>query len=231
MNLLKKWISWLLRRLGFKLIRLPALDVESLQRDFFENVLTGANGVLHIGAHLGQEMNLYLKSEVNVIWVEAIPQIADSLRDLLPSDHSQVVRCALLGDRDLEAVQLRLSSNNFESSSIFDFGEDLGFQNLEMVDSVILPMLRMDSVFSFQELRDFEVWVVDVQGAELQVLQGAGDLISLCKVIQIEVSTREVYSGGTSWSELKDFLNAKGFTEYFSPGAGQHLDLIFCRTN
>ena len=36
-------------------------------------------------------------------------------------------------------------------------------------------------------------------GAELDVLIGAGSLLEICNVLQVEVSTREVYKGETSW--------------------------------
>lgn len=68
-------------------------------------------------------------------------------------------------------------------------------------------------------------------GAELDVLIGAGSLLEICNVLQVEVSTREVYKGETSWIDLKDYLSSNGFIEIVTPKRSSHQDIIFIRVN
>jgi hypothetical protein len=75
-------------------------------------------------------------------------------------------------------------------------------------------MVRLDNLLVNVDIKDFTHWVIDVQGAELLVLQGAGDLISYCKSITIEVSSRETYLGGVKHLELKDYLSIFNFCRF-----------------
>ncbi len=45
--------------------------------------LLHSKGVLHIGANLGQERDLYATYRLPVVWFEALPDIFDKLRDNL----------------------------------------------------------------------------------------------------------------------------------------------------
>jgi hypothetical protein len=209
--------------------RFPIVEAAEYQKVLFEKILQSTKGVLHIGAHLGQEAKEYEKYELDVIWIEAIPEVASKLKVLLGKFETQEVFCVLLGSENRSEVAFNLSSNNFESSSIYEFGSELGFDNLEMTKTIMLPMVRMDSFFSSDSLKYFNLWVIDVQGAELDVLLGAGDLIKECHVLLVEVSTREVYFSGTKWVDLKNFLNSVGLIEMFTPGPNIHSDILFIR--
>lgn len=207
------------------------MDSEEYQRQIFKKIIGGSQGVLHIGAHLGQESKMYQSSRTQVIWIEAIPEIAARLSEDLHNIPEQKVITALLGKKNLEHVKLNLSSNNFESSSIYEFGSEIGFSNLRMTASIQLPMLRLDTIFTKSDLANYQTWIIDVQGAELDVLIGAGSLLEICNVLQVEVSTREVYKGATSWIDLKDYLSSNGFIEIVTPKRSSHQDIIFIRVN
>lgn len=207
------------------------MSSEEYQREIFEKIIGDSRGVLHIGAHLGQESKLYQSSQTQVIWIEAIPEIATLLAEDLQNIPGQKVITALLGRQNLESIKLNLSSNNFESSSVYEFGSEIGFANLRMTTSIQLPMLRLDTIFTKNDLAKYQTWIIDVQGAELDVLIGAGSLLEICNVLQVEVSTREVYKGETSWIDLKDYLSSNGFIEIVTPKRSSHQDIIFIRVN
>jgi hypothetical protein len=114
---------------------------------------------------------------------------------------------------------------------MFELGSEVGFDNLKMVASTKLRTSRLDSVFSLKDLSSFGHWVVDVQGAELKVLTGAGELLSMCNSMYIEVSTREVYKGGASYRELKEFLATHCLYPLWEPKEKSHENLIFLRAS
>lgn len=60
---------------------------------------------------------------------------------------------------------------------------------------------------------------VDVQGAEKNVLLGAGEMISRCVGVQMEVSFSPLYEGGMLYREAMDLLEGFGFSlMYVVPG-------------
>ncbi len=134
-----------------------------------------AKGILHLGAHLGQEARDYAELNKPVVWVEALPHIHARLAKTIEQFPGQRALCALLGDRN-GAQRIFHISNNSEgvSSSIFQFGgygsgdnslwPELG---LAMVDSLTLPMFRLDTLLLGNDIdaRQYDFWVVDLQGA------------------------------------------------------------------
>jgi hypothetical protein len=79
-------------------------------------------------------------------------------------------------------------------------------------------------------LHEYDHWVIDVQGAELLVLMGAGTLIDQCRTMFIECSTVEFYAGGAQWSQILDFLQGHGFKYLIAPKNIRHLNVIFFRS-
>lgn len=80
---------------------------------------------------------------------------------------------------------------------------------------------------------------VDVQGAELIVLQGARKTLSEAELVILEVSLLGAFIGGPELYELVSFMKERGFVAYdvfggnFRPldGALARLDIAFVREN
>ncbi len=192
-------------------------------------LLNQSDGVLHIGAHRGQEANYYSTLKKSVIWIEAIPSVYEDLLKNIEKFGQQSAYQALLGNKSSAKERINLSSNSYESSSLFEFGIDMNHKNLSMVDFIELPMVRLDGMFTLKQLQMYKHWVIDVQGAELLVLQGAGDLLSNVTSIEIEVSTKVEYSGGAKWFDIRDFLEDFGFFPLWLPKENSHEDVFFVK--
>jgi FkbM family methyltransferase len=205
-------------------------ETQFLERieDFF---IGRSRGVLHVGAHFGQEADRYSRLGVKVLWVEALPRTYEILLQNISRYSNQHGLLLLLGDEDRSEVTFNVASNNGASSSIYTFGDALGFDDLQMTQILNLKMHRLDSVFEFEELAGYSHWVLDVQGAELLVLKGAGELFNHCKSLLIEVSTREVYKHGAKWSEIKNYLMAKNLSPIYEPMQGDHCNILFIRNS
>jgi hypothetical protein len=92
-------------------------------------------------------------------------------------------------------------------------------------------MKRLDTIFTSKDLLGYRHWVLDVQGAELKVLQGAGDLLSNVESLFIESRNTSVYQGVCKWNELVYFLQDKGFKNLWSPINDEEDKILFIRRN
>ena len=204
-------------------------DLYQLIDDIRSGLISRASMVLHLGAHVGDESSFYNSLGKDVIWIEANPAIYTQLQLNISQYTQQRAICALLGDTNQSNIDFHVASNDGQSSSIFQFGSQMNHDGLSMVDVLKLKMKRLDSLLTDTEIYTGSHWIVDVQGAELQVLAGSGKLIDKVYSMQVEVSTKEEYLGGTKFEELNQFLNSKGLYPLWLPKLNSHEDLFFLR--
>ena len=195
-----------------------------------EKIILNSEGVLHLGAHEGQEAAYYFKLGVKVIWIEALPEKHKILLHNISKFSNQKSILALLGSKK-GLIKFNVSSNDGQSSSIYNFGNDIQFKNLNMENHKMLTMKRLDSLLSEKAIVKYTHWVVDVQGAELEVLKGAGKLLDYCYSLQVEVTSRDLYRGGANAQEVINFLLLRGFINIQEHKIGYHEDLLFIRVH
>ena len=193
-----------------------------------QEMISQGGGVLHIGAHEGQEAEFYFESGVPVIWIEALPSKFEFLIKKLTEFPNQEAHLALLGDSYLKEVEFNISDNNAASSSLFK-PQSSSTLPFKMTHTILLQMKRLDGIFNKDKLQGFKHWVIDVQGAELKVLQGAGALLDFCNSLVIEAKRDSNYLGGCTWDELVVFLNEKGFTPLWQIGENDEDNAFFLR--
>jgi FkbM family methyltransferase len=225
---MKVQIQRLFARLGLHVSRNP-LSYYDLVAEIKESLILQSKGVLHIGAHRGLEAPFYSSLQRNVMWIEAIPSIFDDLLINTAHFENQSAFLALLGEEDKATKKMYLSSNDYMSSSVFQFGEDMNHKNLSMKGEITLPMKRLDSLFNSQDLFNFKHWVIDVQGSEIQVLNGAGSLLKNVNSMEIEVSTKSEYECGATWKPVNTLLNEFGLFPLWEPKENSHEDILFVR--
>jgi hypothetical protein len=126
-------------------------------------------------------------------------------------------------------VKFHIANNDGHSSSILNFGKDMNHQGLAMIDSMDLLMSRLDCVLGEDDIRKESHWVIDVQGYELEVLIGAGNLVNHASSMEIEVSTKEEYAGGATYADVKEFMRINGFRPLWEPKPHSHEDIFFIR--
>jgi len=74
-----------------------------------------------------------------------------------------------------------------------------------------IPVRKLDSFISEPFKLNTLAMKIDVQGAELEVLEGASDILMNCKVIQVEVSFRKVYQNAPVAHEIINYFSKKGY--------------------
>jgi len=230
-NYLIKFARKILGFFGIYVARTEKYAFQELGFILFENIVKSSNsGVLHIGGHVGQEAEFYNSTHTNVKWVEAIPEVYNQLKINIGDIGNQKAFNYLLGKKNKSNVKFFVSSNQSVSSSIYKLGKEHGWNGVEMIHELSLKMFRLDKVFTFKDLKDYQNWVIDVQGSELDVLIGAGSLLSLCQTLLIEVSTRETYENGSKYFEVRNKLVANGLIPLWEPLENSHENVLFVRS-
>ncbi|WP_164101111.1 FkbM family methyltransferase [Candidatus Laterigemmans baculatus] len=216
-----------------KYLRRKADPIELLSR--VAPASTSLTSIVHIGAHLAQERHHYEQHGFRkILWVEGSATVYEELRKLLaqhegPATHS--ARCAMLTNEDDQEVELRTYSNNGMSNSIFPPSQQLAARWPDVKETGATQRSKSVTLDSFLATTEFadqcDVLVVDVQGAELLVLQGGLKTLSRVKAVVCEVSTVPYYEGGVLFEELNAFLTAQGFVAVSTPR--RHGDMLFLR--
>ena len=76
-----------------------------------------------------------------------------------------------------------------------------------MINKIKLKSCTLDDLILENniDIKKYNHWVIDVQGAELEVLKGSNESIKLCNSITVEVSTEDFYERDLNLMRLKNF--------------------------
>lgn len=165
-------------------------------------------GVIHIGAYQAEELPAYLECDVpHIIWIEALPNLAEDLKRRFMEDSTQRVINAAISD-NTEEVSFMVT-NNQASSSILEFGTHLKHHprvwEEKRIDVTTQPMVDIIPVYNINML-EYNFLNIDIQGAELKALKGMGDYLDMIDYLYLEVNEEEVYKGCALLPELDEFL-------------------------
>lgn len=163
------------------------------------------NGILHLGAHLAEELSIYNFANINqVIWIEANECRVKKIKEIVP-DHHQVI-CATVTDEENKEIYFN-EANNGQSSSIFEFGtHSTEHPEIYYVNKTKQTTRRLDSLKKEYNFTNFNFINLDIQGAELLAIKGMGDMLNDVQYIYTEVNTKKLYEGCCLISDLDNYL-------------------------
>jgi FkbM family methyltransferase len=188
-------------------------DLNSILPEYIRKI-DGSSGLIYIGANTGQEIEFCKNYTKKIYAFEPIP--FDSVWGELIKHRCQNVFCYnyALSDEEGE-LDIYPSSNNFESSSLLKPAVHLSeFDWVKFNEPIKIKAKRLDS---FDFLKDCDVIIMDVQGAELKVLNGISNYDSL-KLIIMEYNIKNTYQDACTFEDLENKLNDVGFEYYESYG-------------
>ena len=168
-------------------------------------------GVLHVGANIGEEANAYHNLKVDkVVWIEAHPEIMKGLEANLHRYPNQFALNYCIGDEEGKDVVFNVSNNGSQSSSILELGtHKIVHPEVRYINQISMKMKRIDHIdYDFTGL-DF--LNIDLQGAELMALKGMGNLLHQFKYAYLEVNWAKLYKGCPLIREIQGFMKLKGF--------------------
>ena len=172
------------------------------------------NGLIHVGANRGHEYPAYhARTHGPLLYVEALPHMAESLRSRLDPERPHFMRQAVVSNVAGEIVSFHVSSHNGVSSSLLPFGRHAElYPTITVTETLRLVAERLDDIVDERiENADYNVLTLDVQGAELKVLQGAPKLLDRVDAVFTEVASEPLYEGGCTFLEVTNLLGEAGF--------------------
>jgi FkbM family methyltransferase len=200
--------------------------------------LQKCKGVLHVGANLGQERDLYAQLGLPVIWFEALPSIFDELKSNLMEYPNQIAIQALLTDRDGEMYTFRVANNSGASSSILNmkYHRDI-WPDVYYVEELNLKSTSLASALLSNGIDTsvYNALILDTQGSELLVLQGCGNFLDRIRFVKTEAADFEAYENCATVDTIDQFLSGKSFRlvrkDKFAdhPDLGAYYDVLFKR--
>lgn len=199
--------------------------------DVIDHYGLAIRGVIHAGAHLGQEAEIYRACGIDeVLWIEANPATIDELRaNVEPFGHH--VASACLGATTGEIVVFNVAdtpsgANRGMSSSVLPLGTHLErHPNVRYVTQIELKTRTLDDVVAEHSATGSNLLVLDVQGYELHVLRGGAEMLLHTDCIYSEINLDELYQGGALVQDLDGFLVERGFARVETRLYGsQHRD-------
>jgi hypothetical protein len=173
-------------------------------QDIVKKYTMNISGVIHIGAHYGEEINSYLNQGVkDIVLFEPLLENFNVIeRNVSNLDANIIGHQVALGNENRN-IQMHLASNNLESSSILkpklhliQHGH-ITFNGTEEVE-----MKKLDD-FNYQTYNFINM---DVQGYELEVLKGATETLKFVDYVYCEVNRDEVYEGNAMIEDIDNFL-------------------------
>jgi FkbM family methyltransferase len=205
----------------------------------------GTDLVLDVGANAGQygaeiRRNGYAG---RIVSFEPASETFARLRQAAGSDSLWTARQLALGSEP-GAATLNLAANEGKSSSFLE-QRDVSFGTTATMQYVGTETVEVSTL----ELVGPEVWSarrhdrialkVDVQGLELQVLDGGGSFLDHVQAIETELSLYPMYEEQPDWRELVDRIEGLGFVlfavdpGYSDPKSGRlvEMDGLFVRAN
>ena len=183
--------------------------------DNIDSFLTHARGVIHIGAHSGQERDTYGSYGLPVIWIEAQDDVFRQLKEHVACYPNQNALNYLVTDVDDKEYEFGIADNDGVSSSIFPLKDHkLVWPHIDYVGHSSLKSKTLKTIVELEgiDLTKYDTLILDVQGAELKVLEGAKDILQHFRFIRCEAADFEIYEGCCQDHNLDAFLRTYGFT-------------------
>jgi len=204
----------------------PALDI-----DYY---LRGLTGLVHVGANTGQEREVYRRYELNVLWIEPLPDVFEQLQENIAHIPRQKAIRALITDRDGQEYSFNIANNGGASSSIFELARHREiWPDVHFVRSMTIKSTTLDTILEGATRPRYDALVIDTQGSELLVLKGARGSLTRFRYIKTEAANFESYKSGAQARELVSFLAGAGFrlvksvSFARSPEGGRYFELLF----
>jgi FkbM family methyltransferase len=197
--------------------------------------------VLDVGANEGQYASTLRRYgyEGRIVSFEPIDPAFARLRRRASRDHGWEAFQLALGS-DSSATRMHVANNGGASSSLLPMTllHRTTAPLAEYTHEIDVTVMRLDALASdLMAGSKRPALKLDVQGYELNVLEGCADTLNLMVAIQVELSLAPLYIGGPPHEDVLRYLGQRGFKlVHLDPGfwdrsTGELLqyDAVFCK--
>lgn len=204
------------------------ISLDQLVKDFKLEI----KGVIHIGAHYGQEYSEYKNLQIeNLMFFEPLKNNFEILRGNIPiSDNISLYQMALgniTGQIEMfvETANCGMSSSILEADIHLKQYPHITFDSKELVNIDKLDNIEFDR-------NNFNMINIDVQGYELEVFKGASDTLNSIDIVYAEVNNDSVYKNCALVDEIDLFLSKYNFKRVLTNWIGGTWgDAIYLKNN
>ncbi|MFC1580653.1 FkbM family methyltransferase [Thermodesulfobacteriota bacterium] len=194
--------------------------------------------IAYVGAHLG---------EIALAMDEAFPGLHFYLLEPVPATYQKLMtnissrsnmECFNLAAGAKEE-ELEIFADNFSPASSFLPYEEKALQEFPFLGlgrAVKVRVKPLDQVLDERGDEKIDLLIMDVQGYEDRVLQGASMAVKNCKAVISELTLQGIYAGGSTFDSVYRTLFSEGFRlqQFMNPIAGVsqrilQIDGVFIR--
>lgn len=212
----------------------PIYDTDLLRQLLGRRLCAQLRTLAVIGAHRFQEAKLIGRVFPNLRHIylfEPLEEPLAALRAVEAADPRVRVFPVAISDSDGRA-RFNVSSNDGESSSLLAFGShEALFPQVKVARTIEVTTRRLDTLLAEHVLAAPDVLLIDVQGAEYQVLSALSpELLANVRLIYAEVSTERVYASAGLLPDIERLLAPRFVNLGFAPlnaSVPMHGNVVF----
>lgn len=206
-----------------------------------KQLLEGVSGVIHIGAHRGEESSVYDAMGVDkVTWIEPNPDIFKELLHYTKTNNFGF-------ESEYHMVACGSETKSDEPFHIV-YGPDAGWMVgnkgcsslLKPVSTrfqqwhektITVPVSKLDDLITNPE--DYQFMNIDTQGAEVLVLSGATETLKHLNYVMCEVTWNNFeYENNATFDQVVTVMNRNGFSlSQVFPATKDWGDALFIKEN
>lgn len=183
-------------------------------------------GVVHAGAHYGEEYQDYARYTRNIVFIEPAKDAIQALKQKFP--YIKLYECAL-GAEEAELNLYIEKHNKGQSNSLLKPVKHLEqYPEIIFEETETVKVNKLDNLAFDRNLYNF--LAMDIQGYELEALKGATWTLGHIDYIYCEVNRDEVYQGCARVEQLDTFLKKFNFDRVeTSWGGGTWGDALYIK--
>lgn len=188
-------------------------------------------GLIHVGASRAEEIEIYSNTLgiKDILYIEANPENEPDLKKAIANFPGAKVAIFAASDTN-GTMDFHVTSNKGLSSSLLKLNKHLKMSpDVKPAKTIKVDQKRLDDYLATtpDSGANYNLMVVDTQGAELMVFKGAQNTLTHIDAIISELNFTELYSGGVLLPDLDTFLLQNGFyrvaTQPVTKGYGDGL--------
>jgi FkbM family methyltransferase len=194
-------------------------DIKLLLQNLFESNFI-PKGVIHVGAHLGEELPEYLQVGFNkVIFIEANPNLCKQMEEKFAAfDNVKVFNCAIADKSQKVNFYVYASNTTLEASSLLRMNVfDKIVKSLKLKETIEVDCWTLEDFVRVHHinLQDYNLLLTDIQGADYLALQGAKNILKYFDAVICEVQEIPLYDSYVPKKYIFDFLEENGLETTF----------------
>jgi FkbM family methyltransferase len=192
---------------------------QSLFSILAQQALSLPKTVLQVGASAGQEIDEFWSEGIRAgIFLEPLDIPFEILTQRCEGKPNFLPLQALALSKDNTEADFFIASNGGQSSSILEPNKHLNYYpHVSFKDSIKLKGYQVDTLTTIARQSNrglpavYDLFFLDVQGAELEVMKGASNQLLHGRYIYSEVCDGDGYKGDVRLTDLLIFLRSFGY--------------------